>query len=117
MTVPDNAVNAVKVTLTDESGQPISLFVQTVGSGGEQMIAGGTPPLEPALDAINAVGNKVANAVKAIAPDKFSIELGFEFKAEAGGLVAMLVRSGGSASVKLTMEWERPKPTPPGGSG
>ena len=112
MTSPDNAV---KVTLTDESGQPVSLFVQTVGTDGEQMIAGGTPPLEPALNAINAVGNKVADAVKAIAPDKFTVELGFEFKAEAGGLVAMLVRSGGSASLKLTMEWV--KPSTAGGSG
>lgn len=110
----------VKVAVQDPAGNNLYLYVQAVGepgamAGGEQEVAGGLPSLDRAFDTIQAVGNKVADAIKAVAPDKFTVELGFEFKAEAGGLVAMMVRSGGSASIKVTMEWDRDPRTPAGG--
>ena len=100
----------VKVALLDAAGNTVQLYVQTVGnsiSDGEAEVAGGHPGLEQAFGAIEAVGRRAADAIQAAAPDRFTIELGFEFKAEAGGLVAMLVRTGGSGSVHVTMEWDR----------
>lgn len=118
----DNGVEIerdVKVAIRDDAGNNAYLYVQAVGepgaiAAGEQEVAGGLPSLDRALDGINVIGNKVASAIKAVAPDKFTVELDFEFKAEAGGLVAMLVRSGGSASIKVTMEWDRESPASAG---
>jgi Trypsin-co-occurring domain 1 len=104
----------VKVAVSDEAGESVYLYVQALGTqSAEGEVAGGGPAnLDRAFEAIQVVGNRVAEAIKAVAPDKFVVELNFEFKAEAGGLVAMLVRSGGSASIKVTMEWDRASATP-----
>jgi hypothetical protein len=63
--------------------------------------------LGSAMDAIKTLGNHVADAVKAIEPDHFGIELGFEFKLEQGTLVAMLVRGSATANVAVTLQWDK----------
>jgi Trypsin-co-occurring domain 1 len=63
--------------------------------------------LQNVLDAIQAVSCEIAEAMRAVRPDRFCVELGFEIKGEAGGLVAMLVRAGGTATVKVSLEWQK----------
>lgn len=86
---------------------PVKLYVEARRGGEGEVATGVAQGLEKALEGIQAVGGEIARTLKAIEPDSFTVELGFEFKSEAGGLVAMLVRAGGSATVKVTMEWER----------
>lgn len=62
--------------------------------------------LTDALDAIRLVSAQIAQSIKDAGPDRFTIQLGFELKAEAGGLVAMLVRTGGTATMQVTLEWQ-----------
>ena len=59
------------------------------------------------------MGSNVADASKAIGPDHFSIQLGFEFKLEQGTLVAMLVRGSATANVTVNLQWDKPAPAPP----
>src|SRR5215467_1202897 len=68
--------------------------------------------LGSAMDAIKTLGSHVADAVKAIEPDHFSIQLGFEFKLEQGALVAMLVRGSTKANVTVNLLWDRASPGP-----
>ena len=68
--------------------------------------------LSSAMDAIKTLGIHVADAVKGIEPDHFSIQLGFEFKLEQGTLVAMLVRGGATANVTVNLAWDRRQPIP-----
>ncbi len=91
------------------------LYVQAVADEGEHEVVGGkvVESLGTAMDAIKAVGHQVTQAVKAIEPDQFSIQLGFEFKLEQGTLVALLVRGGGTASVTVTMQWNGTSPASP----
>lgn len=85
------------------------LYVEAIGDTGEQEVLGGKviDGLGGVTDAIRALGDQLTRAVKAIEPDQFSIEFGFEFKVEQGGLVALLVRGGGTASVTVTLEWNK----------
>jgi len=66
-----------------------------------------TEGLGSAMDAIKTLGSHVTDAVKAIEPDHFSIQLGFEFKLEQGTLVAMLVRGSTTANVTVNLQWDK----------
>jgi Trypsin-co-occurring domain 1 len=71
-----------------------------------------TEGLDSAMDAIRTLGNHVADTVRAIGPDHFGIELGFEFKLEQGTLVAMLVRGSAKANVTVHLEWDKQPAAP-----
>ena len=62
------------------------------------------------MDAIKTLGTHVADAVKAVEPDHFSVQLGFEFKLEQGTLVAMLVRGATTANVTVNLQWDKAPP-------
>ena len=71
-----------------------------------------TEGLGAAMDAIKTLGSHVADAAKAIEPDHFGIQLGFEFKLEQGTLVAMLVRGSATANVTVNLQWDKAGPGP-----
>jgi NTP-dependent ternary system trypsin peptidase co-occuring protein len=66
--------------------------------------------LGAAMDAIKTLGSHIADAVKTIEPDHFSIQLGFEFKLEQGALVAVLVRGSTTANVTVNLGWGAKRP-------
>jgi len=66
-----------------------------------------TEGLGSAMDAIKTLGSHVTDAVKAIEPDYFSIQLGFELKLEQGTLVAVLVRGSTTANVTVNLQWDK----------
>jgi hypothetical protein len=57
--------------------------------------------------AIEVVSREVLEAVKAAAPDKAVLELGFGVTVEAGKLVALISKLGGEATIKVTLEWSK----------
>jgi len=101
----------VPVVVTTPEGTPVKLWIETADSAGETdisfTVAAG---LDQVTDAIGAVSGKVVDALKKAAPKKFTVEMGFEFKVEEGGLVALFTRVAGEAAIKVTMEWERQDP-------
>lgn len=105
-------MSEVPVEIATASGSPVLLYVETTGDGGGEAEVGFSvvDGLRQVTDAIGAVAGEVAGALEKAAPQKFSVELGFEVKSEAGGLVALLARAGGTATIKVTMEWERKAP-------
>ncbi|MGW3991946.1 CU044_2847 family protein [Amycolatopsis sp. NPDC004772] len=102
----------VKVVLTrDAEGmllpEPVELWVEARAEASRQQVAGFEfGNLDRVLAAVKTVAGSVAHAVRAVRPEKFSVEMAFTVKAEAGGLVALLVRSGGEATLTVTLEWE-----------
>jgi NTP-dependent ternary system trypsin peptidase co-occuring protein len=104
-------VSEVPVEIATAGGSPVLLYVQTVDAGGEAEVGFSVVDgLRQVTDAIGAVAGEVAGALERAAPQKFSVELGFELKSESGGLVALLAKAGGTATIKVTMEWERTAP-------
>lgn len=101
----------VPVVITTPDGTPVKLYVETADDGGETDIGFHVAEgLDQVTDAITAVSGKVVDALKKAAPKKFTVEMGFEFKVEEGGLVALFTRVAGEAAIKVTMEWERQDP-------
>lgn len=99
----DEAVAEVEVTLDGTR-----LYIEAVAVGGEEQVSNQVVEgLQTALDSIKAIGERVAEAAKAIEPDRFSVQLGFSFKLEQGVLVAMLVKGSGTASLTVNLEWDR----------
>jgi hypothetical protein len=89
------------------SDGPLMLFVEARRAEGEQEVGYNiVDGLGDVTDAIRFVTERVAEALKAASPDKYSVELGFEIKVEAGKLVALLAHGGATATIKVTLEWE-----------
>ena len=95
-------------------GKPLKLYVEARRGAGEQQISSAKPAnLDDVTATIRYVAGSIGAALAEAAPDKFSVELGFEIKAETSGLVAILVNGSATASIKATLEWE---PSAPKGS-
>jgi hypothetical protein len=91
----------------EADGKPLKLYVEARRGAGEQQISSKVPTnLDDVTATIRYVAGSVGSALADAAPDKFSVELGFELKAEAGGLVAILVNGSATATIKATLEWE-----------
>lgn len=98
----------VPAVVTDSTGQEIRLYVEAHRMGGEEEIGFSfAEGLDSAMETIRVVSTRVADAVRAVSPDTFSVELGFEFVVEAGRLVALFAKAGGTASINVTLEWEK----------
>lgn len=95
-------------------GETVAVYVQVTGEpedGGQEVGGGGLERgFSNVLDGIQGVVGQVVDAVRAVAPEKFAVEMGFELKSGTGGLAAMLVQAGGTASIKVTMEWTKNAP-------
>lgn len=109
----DDDVSEVEVVLDG-----VRFYVEARQDGTEHEVGSTiTEGLGSAMDAIKTLGSHVTDAVKAIEPDHFSIQLGFEFKLEQGTLVAMLVRGSTTANVTVNLQWDKKAPAgdpPPG---
>lgn len=112
-TMSDDDVSEVEVVLDG-----VRFYVEARQDGTEHEVGSTiTEGLGSAMDAIKTLGSHVTDAVKAIEPDHFSIQLGFEFKLEQGTLVAMLVRGSTTANVTVNLQWDKEAPAgdpPPG---
>jgi hypothetical protein len=93
---------------TDPGGGTVKLYVEARRPTGEQMVSAvnveGT--LDDVTRSIRYVAASVGDALRAAAPSRSSLELGFEVKVEAGKLVALLAHGGATATIKVTLEWE-----------
>jgi hypothetical protein len=59
------------------------------------------------VDSIKAITGELTKALDEIQPNKASLEFGVDVGVEAGQLTALLVKGSGSATLKITLEWER----------
>jgi hypothetical protein len=92
----------------------VRFYVEARQDGAEREVGGKLAEgLGSAMDAIKTLGGHVTDAVKAVEPDRFSVEFGFDFKLDQGALVAMLVRGSATASVAVTLHWDRNQAGPP----
>jgi hypothetical protein len=102
--------------LTVDLGNDLQMQVTTDDSGpvlvADQKLTGG---LRMVTAAIEQTGKDLSAALRAAAPTRASVELGFNISVEAGQLVALLVGKGsGEASIKVTLEWDRTAAAPGG---
>jgi Trypsin-co-occurring domain 1 len=81
--------------------------VEVTGLGGEEDIAAARfPSFDGVTDAIEEVSKAILESMRRVAPRKATVEFGLEVGVEAGQLTALLVKGSGTASIKVTLEWE-----------
>jgi hypothetical protein len=59
------------------------------------------------VDSIEAIAASIDGLLKRVSPKRATVELGFDVGVETGGLTALLVKGKGSATLTVTLEWER----------
>jgi len=105
MTTPSNTK---KVPVRLEDGTQIYVEAEQI-PGGRQDVDDGIPSFEEVSSALESIVKSVAKPINAAMPTKASVEFGLEIEVKEGHLIAALVRSSGTANLKITLEWERQK--------
>jgi hypothetical protein len=119
---PDNLVRAdvgggriIHVEARPATGDPeTDVAIQNRFKATEAM------PFDGVTDSIEAIAERVTNALSRVRPDKATVEFGIDVGVEAGGLTALLVKGTGTATLKVTLEWEssaKPAAATGGGRG
>lgn len=75
--------------------------------GGEEDVASGLMSFDGVADALQEISKAVVATIDAVKPQKASVEFGLEVAVESGKLTAMLVKGSGTASLNVTLEWEK----------
>ncbi len=57
-------------------------------------------------NSIEAIADRVTAALERAKPDKAVVEFGIDVGVESGGLTGLLATGTGSATLKITLEWE-----------
>lgn len=58
-------------------------------------------------DSIQAIAASIESLLSRVSPNHASVELGFDIGVESGALTALLVKGTGSATIKVTLDWQR----------
>ncbi|SRR5260221_11618044 len=93
----------VEVTLDDGT----TFYIQAKTLGGESNVGIKAASFEKVTRAIEGVARRLNDIWKKVEPSKASVELGVEFAWESGDLIALFVDSSTTASMKITIEWDK----------
>lgn len=93
----------VEVQLNDGT----TFYVNVLAPSGESEVGLGKTSFEEAMKAIEGIGKRLHQVWETIQPGKASVELGINFTWQAGTVLAVLVDSSATASLKITLEWNR----------
>ena len=87
------------------AGEPVWVKIAVAGP---QDVSRNLSPLDAdgLLKTISSVAQSVRSAAAAAKPDAVSVEFGIEITAKAGKLVSVLADVGGSATLKITLNWQ-----------
>ena len=84
-----------------------TFFVQARVLGGESDVGIKFTSFEKVTKGIERFATTLANAWKAAEPNKATVEFDLEFAYESGELMALFVNGSTSASMKVTLEWNK----------
>src|SRR5436190_22243705 len=85
--------------------------MQATVIGGEDDVAAGILSFERVTDVIRGISADIFNTLDAVQTRKATVEFGLEFAVESGKLTALLVKGAGTASLKITLEWDGARQT------
>lgn len=106
------------VTAKLPSGAPVMVEVAgTESDDGMTSVGLRDLDLGKALDAVAEIGSAVVDKLKAVKPNKATVELRLGFAVEAGKLTALWVGGKGDASLTVTLEWSEQSEAPASAGG
>ena len=80
--------------------------VEVAEGGGRNVSALDELDFDRVEGAIQGLAQVVTSALRRSRPHRATAELGLDLKVESGQLTAVLVKAGGSASLKISLTWE-----------
>jgi hypothetical protein len=91
----------------------VDFYVQVVDGDGPRTVGYDQAfSFDGVRDTVSAIGGKIAEACRHVAPAEASVEFGVSLTARAGKLTGLLVEGGGSATLKVTLTWKNSEPAP-----
>jgi hypothetical protein len=76
-----------------------------VGLDGPADVALGRPSFKLVTRTVQGVATELHKALRAAAPDKVTVELGFDLAVKGSALVALVADGGAHATIKVKLEW------------
>lgn len=61
-------------------------------------------------NSIEAIAERMTAALDRVRPDKAVVEFGVDVGVESGALTALVVKGTGTATLKVTLEWQHARP-------
>jgi hypothetical protein len=98
----------VPVALADGT----TIQIQATALGGEEEVAFGVLSFDDVRQAIRGIAREIGGVLAEVQPRKASVEFGLEVGIAAGQLTALWVKGTGTASMKITLEWDKASPPP-----
>jgi hypothetical protein len=105
-----DAVEVVEVTLPDGQmmlarvhADPAATGPRDVGLREQLSFAGVT-------ETLRQVGGAVVEAIGKVRPERASVEFGLDLAVKSGKLTGLLVEGDATATLKVTLEWQRTTP-------
>ncbi|MFF1508601.1 CU044_2847 family protein [Streptomyces sp. NPDC058326] len=71
-------------------------------------LGGRLPDLSAVTEALSSFAGQIGDALHRAAPDRATVEFGCQLGLDAGKLTALVVQGSANASLRVTLEWEKP---------
>lgn len=105
-------MDATIVEVELPNGAVALIQARDVDGGGATKTAFGRLDFDGVTKTLEGVSESIRKAVAKAAPTKVSVELGLEMAITSGALVGLIVDGETTASLKVTLEWEREREKP-----
>jgi Trypsin-co-occurring domain 1 len=102
--VQGSADKVVKADLGD--GRILYVEARTAGDTETQVSVRDLLSFDGVTDSIEAIAQRVTAALASVKPNKATAEFGLDIGIESSGLTGLLAKGTGTATLKITLEWE-----------
>lgn len=92
------------IDVTVPGDHPVALRAVTLG-GAADVGALDKLHLDSVAETIKSIAETLGTAIKQASPKKASVEFGLEVAVKGGKLVSLITEAGGTATLKVTLEW------------
>ncbi|MEU2117566.1 CU044_2847 family protein [Streptomyces sp. NPDC016459] len=97
------------ITQVDVGDATLFVEARRLGPDSElEGLGGRLPDLSAVTEALSSFAGQIGDALHRAAPDRATVEFGCQLGLDAGRLTALVVQGSANASLRVTLEWERP---------
>jgi hypothetical protein len=83
-----------------------TVHIQVTPVGGNEDVALTAVSFEGIRESMLSIAHEVGEVLTEVRPTKASVEFGLEVGIQSGQLIAFLVKGTGTATLKVTLEWD-----------
>ena len=94
------------VVKTKVDGRVVQLEIRESGPIEEDVRMKDFMSFDGVADSIEAISRRMMTTLANIKPQKAAVEFGVDIGVESGALTALIAKGTGTASMKITLEWE-----------